>query len=197
MVLTTHLSKIFLLILLIKKILAKAKAWWKCINSNNNNFKFNFTFNLSNSSYKCLFISINSIRLQKDLQPTLGSLGQFLLTNIKIFKFSNCKQQFLSLVSRLTKEKNLSISICNVIIFNIYWAKKPIMGNMGSCFCHHWRRHLIYLASTLNPLKSNYFLLTNSLNGSFVPTIISKLSRPSTLWSIDSILQFAIGYGWW
>jgi len=41
----------------------------------------------SSSSFECSFISINSTRLQGDLQPISGSLGQLLLTNIYFSKF--------------------------------------------------------------------------------------------------------------
>jgi hypothetical protein len=94
---------------------------------------------------KCSFVSINSIRLQEDLQPTLGSLSQFFITNIRFFKFFNYKHHLLRLMNMPAKEKILSIFICNPIQPNIYPKKKLIEGKMDPCFCHHWKRHLISL----------------------------------------------------
>ncbi len=48
-----------------------------CSNSPLNSFNF----------FLISFISIKFTKLQGDLQPTLGSLGQFLLTNIKFSNF--------------------------------------------------------------------------------------------------------------
>jgi hypothetical protein len=61
--------------------------------------------NCSNSSYRSTFIPISSKRLEGDLQPTLQSLGQFLLTKINFFKFSDCKWHLPKLVRILAKEK--------------------------------------------------------------------------------------------
>jgi hypothetical protein len=48
-------------------------------------------------------VTIKSLR---DLQPTLASLGQFLLTKMNFSKFSDCKRHFLRLMSMLAEEKN-------------------------------------------------------------------------------------------
>jgi hypothetical protein len=37
----------------------------------------------------------------------------------------------------LAKEKNLSVSICDLIMLEIQEAKKPIVGNMTLCFSHY------------------------------------------------------------
>jgi hypothetical protein len=46
-----------------------------------------------------------------DLQPILGSLGQFLLTKINLSKKLYCKRHLLRLVRILTNENIFSISI--------------------------------------------------------------------------------------
>jgi hypothetical protein len=48
------------------------------------------TSNSSNSSYRLPSISMNSIKLNVDLQLALGSLGQFLIANINFSKLSIC-----------------------------------------------------------------------------------------------------------
>jgi hypothetical protein len=67
----------------------------------------NWLSNSCNSSSNCSFISINSIKSLRDLQPTLVSLGQFLLTKINFSKYFDCKRHLLRLVSMLTKRKSL------------------------------------------------------------------------------------------
>jgi len=47
--------------------------------------------NFSNSFSKLRLVSIKSSKLEGDLQPILGSLGQFLLTKINLSKFSDFK----------------------------------------------------------------------------------------------------------
>jgi hypothetical protein len=46
---------------------------------------------LSNSFSKLRPVRIKSTKLEGDLQPTLGSAGQFLLTKINLSKFSDWK----------------------------------------------------------------------------------------------------------
>ncbi len=77
----------------------------------NNFIPFKFTFKLFNSFSRSTSFSRNPTRLDGDLQPVLGSLGQFLSININFFKFSVYKSHLLRLVSILAKEKILSISI--------------------------------------------------------------------------------------
>lgn len=50
---------------------------------------------------------MNSTKLNKYLQPTLGLLCQSLFTNINFSKFPICKLYFLKLVNISTKEKSL------------------------------------------------------------------------------------------
>jgi hypothetical protein len=85
--------------------------------------------------------------LEGDLHPSLGSLGQVLLTKIKYLKLSY-KWHLLKFVNMPAKEKIIYVSICDPTMFKIWWAKKPTIGNMASCFLHHWRRHLMSLGST-------------------------------------------------
>jgi hypothetical protein len=54
-------------------------------------------------------MSMNFTKLEGDLQPILGSLGQFLLTNIKIFKKFDCDLHLLKFARILAKEKIISI----------------------------------------------------------------------------------------
>ncbi len=63
------------------------------LSSNSFNFFSNFTF-----------ISINLTKFKGASQPTLESLGQFLLTNMKIFKINKCNQHLLVLVSNQIKK---------------------------------------------------------------------------------------------
>jgi len=57
------------------------------------------------SSSKARLASINFIRLEGELQPTLGSLGQLLITKIILSKVSNCKWHLLKFVRIPNKEK--------------------------------------------------------------------------------------------
>jgi hypothetical protein len=54
--------------------------------------------------------SINSIKLEGDLQATLGSLGQILLTKFVLSKLSDYKQH-LEFIKISTNEKILSAFI--------------------------------------------------------------------------------------
>jgi hypothetical protein len=62
------------------------------------------------------------------LQSTRWSLSQFLLTNINFSKNFDCKQHLLRLVSIPIKENIISISICLLTMFNIWWARKSWQG---------------------------------------------------------------------
>ncbi len=113
------------------------------------------TLSLSNSpsnfsyfSSRFTSISRNSTKLDGNLQPILVSLGQFLLTNINF-----CKWHLLRLVSISAKEKTHYVSIWDPTTLKIYWAKKPIVRNIVSCFCHRWRWHLMFLTSNWYILK--------------------------------------------
>jgi len=120
-----------------------AKAWWKCIKSSFFNFKFHsfkFAFKFSNSSFKCSSISINSTRLQWDLQRILESLCQFLLTNIIFFKFSNCKWYFLGQWVRQQKFKSFQFLFV-IQQFPIFVEKIQTLGKMDSYFFHHCKGH--------------------------------------------------------
>jgi hypothetical protein len=70
-----------------------------------------------------------------------------LLTKINFSKFFVCKDIFLRLVRIPNKEKILSVSICDPTIPKICQAKNPIVGNIASCFCHHWKGHFMSLTS--------------------------------------------------
>jgi len=113
-----------------------------------NSSRSNEPSNSSNSFSKPKFIWINLTKLKGNLHPSIGSLGQFLLKKIKFSKVFYCKQYLLTFVSMHVKENFLSISIWNPTMPKIWQAKKPIVGNMASCFPHHWRGHLISLGST-------------------------------------------------
>jgi hypothetical protein len=104
------------------------------------------------------------------LQPTFALVGHFLLNKINFFKFSNCKWHLI--VGMLTKEKILSIFICDPIILNICQARKPTMGNIDSCFYHHYRRHLISLGSSWDLLEIKSSLLINFMTSSLVLVVI-------------------------
>jgi hypothetical protein len=49
-------------------------------------FRSKKILNSLNSFYKSTSILVNSIKLKEDLQPTLGSLGQIMVTNLFVFK---------------------------------------------------------------------------------------------------------------
>ncbi len=65
----------------------------------------------SNSFSKLQLVSIKSTKLKVDLQPILGSLGQFLLTKISLSNYFDCKQHQLRQVRIPIDENILSISI--------------------------------------------------------------------------------------
>ncbi len=102
----------------------------------------------SNSFFKLRIVSIKSIKLKGDLQPILGSLGQFLLTKINLSKFFECKRHLLRLVRIPIDENIISVSIWNPTISHICLAQKPIVGNMLSSFSHQCNGHLMSLTST-------------------------------------------------
>jgi hypothetical protein len=80
--------------------------------------------------------SFNSTKLEGDLQPTLGSLDQFLFMKIKIFRLFNVINNiFLGLQICLLKNKLVLIMILGCLRF--HGSKKLIIGNMISCFLHH------------------------------------------------------------
>ncbi len=99
----------------------------------------------------------------------------------------------------LTKEKIISIAICDPTILKIWWAKKPIIINMASCFPHHWRGHLMSSGSTCWRLKINNSLVTKSFDGSLMDVVywkISILKSSSHVWFIHPT-DFVIGCKWW
>ncbi len=102
----------------------------------------------SNSFSKLRLVSIKYTKLKGDLQPILGSLGQFLLTKINLSKFFYFKWHLLRLVRIPIDENILSIPIWNPTISHICLAQKPIVGNMFSCFSHQCDGHLMSLTST-------------------------------------------------
>jgi hypothetical protein len=75
--------------------------------------------NISNSPFNCSSILINFAKSLGDLQPTLASLGQLLLSKINFSKFSYYKWHLLRLVNMLVKEKILLVFICDSTILNI------------------------------------------------------------------------------
>jgi hypothetical protein len=54
---------------------------------------------------------MNFTKLKGDLQPILGSLGQFLLTNINFSKKIDCNLHLLKFVRTLVKKKIIFLSI--------------------------------------------------------------------------------------
>jgi hypothetical protein len=76
----------------------------------------------SNFSSICALVSIKSTKLEGDLQLILRALGQFLLTNIHLSKFSYCKRHFLKLIRIPIKDKILSVSIWDPTIHTICLA---------------------------------------------------------------------------
>jgi hypothetical protein len=115
---------------------------------------FKNSFKFSNSSSKYASIALNYTNLEKDLQPTLKSLGQFLFTKINLSKLFNCKWNFLNLISNSIKEKIPFMSICDSTITKIQHAKNPIVSNIVSCLSCHWKKtfyifdiHLITLVN--------------------------------------------------
>ncbi len=67
-------------------------------------------------------------------------------------------------VNKYTNQRNLLyISIWNPTIPEIYWVRNPVVRNIASCFCHHWKKLLTSLTSNWYLLKISNSLLTNSL----------------------------------
>jgi hypothetical protein len=54
---------------------------------------------------------MNFTKLEGDLQPILGTLSQFLVTNINLSKKIDCSLHLFKFVKILTKEKILLVSI--------------------------------------------------------------------------------------
>jgi hypothetical protein len=78
--------------------------------------------------------SINSLKLEGELQFTLGLLGQFLLTKMKLFKLIDCKQHLFKFVNVLAKWKK---------ILNFYLKTnngKYLMGKK----CYSWKQRLMF-----------------------------------------------------
>ncbi len=96
------------------------------------------------------------------------------MTNIILKKISVCKRHFLQLVSILANEKIHFVSICDSTIFKICQRKKPTIGNIVSCFSHHWRRHLMFLTSNWYHFKINNSFLISSFVGSLELVVCSK-----------------------
>jgi len=67
------------------------KFWNKLKKNYNSTISSLSKTNSSNFKKKLRSLSIKSTKLERDLQPILGSLGQFLFTKINLSKFSNCK----------------------------------------------------------------------------------------------------------
>jgi len=94
--------------------------------------------NSSNFSSKLRSISTKSTKLDRDLQPILESLGQFLLIKINLSKFFYCKRHLLRLVRIPTNENIFSNSIWYPTIPKIFFSTKTNVENMLSCFSHHY-----------------------------------------------------------
>jgi hypothetical protein len=69
------------------------------------------------------------MKLEVELQPTLGSLGQFLLTNIILSKLSDYKQYLFKFVRILANQKILLVSIWKTNNAKDLMTKK----------CHSWK----------------------------------------------------------
>jgi hypothetical protein len=83
---------------------------------------------------------MNFIKLEGDLQPILGPLGQFLLINIKIFKFFHCNLHLFKFVRIPTKVifKNFQFGISNT----------QNLPNKKPHYCKHWFMFLPSLQKT-------------------------------------------------
>ncbi len=145
--------------------------------------------NSFNSSSRSTSFPRYSIKLDGNLQPIIGSLSQFLLTDVNFFKLSICKWHLLRLVSIPTKEKVISISIWDPITPKICWAKNPNVGNITSRFYHHRRWHLMSLTSNWYLLKTNS-LSTSSSVGSLVLVIWSKYPNYNLVKKKSWLTQF-------
>ncbi len=104
--------------------------------------------NCFKSSYYFAFISMISIELKGDLQPLLGSLGQFMFTKNNFFEFSNCKRHLFKLVSIPTKENILSVSICEPIMFKICQTRNPMWKTSLHASPTILKGQVIFLTST-------------------------------------------------
>jgi len=151
-------------------------------------------FHSPSNSYNCFFRSIsflrNSTKLDGDLQPILRSLGQFLLININFSKFSVCKWHRLNLISIPTKDLFLFFSNLRSNNIQNLLGRNPIIRNIVSCFCHHWRGNLISLTSNWYLLKTNNSIFTSSSVGSLVLTICSKTFKLQSYSKISWLTQF-------
>jgi hypothetical protein len=123
---------------------------------------------------------MNSTKLEGDLQPILGSLGQFLLTNIKISKFSDYNLNLLKFARILVKKKIVLVSVWDLTIPKILQTRNPIVGNIESCFCHHYKRHFISFKSIWYHLKMRSSMFTSSFTSSLVLAICSNISKPQS-----------------
>ncbi len=86
---------------------------------------------------------MNSTKLEGDLQPILGSLGQFLLINIKISKFFYCNLNLLKFARILAKENIISVSIWDPTIAKILQTRNS------------WKHRFMFLP----PLQKTFFFL--------------------------------------
>jgi len=80
--------------------------------------------------------STNIIKLVCELQLTLGSLGQFLLTNIYLSKLFDCKWHLFKFVSIPTKSNIFSVVIWDPTMKRIQWARNAIIRNKDSWRCN-------------------------------------------------------------
>jgi len=112
------------------------------------------------------------------------------LTKINFSKFSICKWHLSNLIKIIVKEEILSLFICNPTIPKICQAKNPIVRNIASCFCHHWRGDLMSLTSNWYLLKIRSSLLTSSSIGSLVLTIYSNISKLQSSSKIFWLVEF-------
>jgi hypothetical protein len=62
-------------------------------------------------------------------------------------------------------------------MLKICQATNPTIGNIASCFCHHWRKHLMFLTSNWYLLKIYNSLSTNSSTSSLLLVVYSKISK--------------------
>ncbi len=133
--------------------------------------------NFFKSSSQSISLLRNSTKLDGGLHHIIKSLSQFFWTKINFFKFSICQRHFLRLVRIPTKENILSIFIWDPTIPKIYQAKNQTIGNITSCFYHHWKGHLMSLTSNWYFLKINNPLLISSFVNSFVLVICLNISK--------------------
>jgi len=120
--------------------------------------------NSFNSSSKFISLSRNFNKLDEDLHSIQGSLSQYLLTKINFSTFCICKRHLVKLVRIPTKEKIVSIYICDPTIPKICWAKNSTIENITLCFYHHWKKHLMSLTSNWYFLKNQRFPLAQNQN---------------------------------